>query len=163
MNNMKAERAEAQEADGGFGPDFKPLTAEEAARWRARQVQASPWHVVGIQAVAGVLVALAAGLLGGSAAHGWSAAWGAWSVVLPAMLFARGLRRSSSAAGAGAALLQLMVWEAVKVVVTLALLLASPRVVSQLSWPALLVGFVVTMKMYGLVWWLQSRRRARRV
>ena len=33
----------------GRGP--KPLTAEEAARWRARQVQASPWHVVGIQAV----------------------------------------------------------------------------------------------------------------
>jgi ATP synthase protein I len=81
------------------------------------------------------------------------------SVVVPALLFARALARRPSAAS-GSALLRLMVWEAVKVVVTLAMLLASPRVVSQLSWPILVASFVVTMKMYGVGWWLLSRRRS---
>ena len=53
-----------------------------------------------------------------------------------------------------------MIWEAAKVVVTLAMLLAAPRVVAQLSWLAMVASFVVTMKMYWVVWWLQSRRPA---
>ena len=37
-------------------------------------------------------------------------------------------------------------WEAVKIALTVAMLFAAPKVVTDLSWPALLVGLVVTMK-----------------
>ncbi len=146
----------------GADPDFKPLTAEQAASWRARQAPVSLWHVVGVQSLVGVLASLLAWVWGGSAAHGWSAAWGALAVVVPALLFARGLSRSARSVQSGQALMRLMFWEAVKVLVTLAMLLVAPRVVPSLSWMALVASFVVTMKMYWLAWWLHARRRAGR-
>jgi len=39
-------------------------------------------------------------------------------------------------------------WEMVKIGLTVALLVMAPRMVSDLSWPALLVGLVLTMKVY---------------
>lgn len=160
MNSPDLKAETPEEADGGFGPDFKPMTAEEAAHWRRRQVPLSMWRVVLVQAGAGGVAVLVAWLWGGSAAHGWSAAWGALSVIVPAILFARALSRSALNASPATALLRLMIWEAAKVVVTLAMLLAAPRVVAQLSWLAMVASFVVTMKMYWVVWWLQSRRPA---
>ena len=41
-----------------------------------------------------------------------------------------------------------MVWEMVKIALSVALLVAAPRLVAALSWPALLVGLVLTMKVY---------------
>jgi ATP synthase protein I len=152
---------DADEADGGFGPEFKPLSAEEAAQWRSRQPAAvSLWRVVWIQAGAGGLVAVVAAWVGGWPA-GVSAAWGGLSVVLPAMLFARGLSRSLSAPGAGAALVGLMVWESVKVLFTLVMLALAPQVLPGVVWPALVAGFVVTLKMYWLAGWLHVRRARR--
>jgi ATP synthase protein I len=48
----------------------------------------------------------------------------------------------------------LLVWEGVKVVLTVLALLLAPQVVEDLSWPALLAGLVVTMKVYllALAW-----------
>ena len=37
-------------------------------------------------------------------------------------------------------------WEMVKIALTVAMLIAAPRLVTELSWPAMLVGLVVTMK-----------------
>ncbi len=153
------DQADRDDAERVFGADFKPLTSDEATAWRARQKNVSPGRIVWFQAGVGLLFSLAA-WAAGNAAAGWSAAWGALSVVFPAMLFARGLARSAATGSSGASLAQLMVWEAVKVVVTLVMLLASPRVVAQLSWPVLVGSFVVTMKMYWLVWWLHVRRPA---
>ena len=51
------------------------------------------------------------------------------------------------------------VWELVKIVLTVAMLLAAPRLVSQLNWLALLAGFVVTMKVYWVVMWLHLVRK----
>ena len=50
------------------------------------------------------------------------------------------------------------VWELVKVGLTVALLLAAPRLIPELSWLALLAGFVVTMKVYWVVMWLHLVR-----
>ncbi|RZI70160.1 MAG: ATP synthase subunit I, partial [Rubrivivax sp.] len=74
MNDTKARAEHEEEATEGFGPDFKPLSAEEAQRWRARQAPLSVWRVVGGQALVGVLVTLVAWLWGGSAALASSAA-----------------------------------------------------------------------------------------
>ncbi len=39
-------------------------------------------------------------------------------------------------------------WEAAKIVLTIALLVAAPRVVPDLNWLALVAGLVITMKTY---------------
>ncbi len=138
-----------QEDDwGGQDPDvdFKPLNAEEAQRLRERKPLISPWRVIAIQIVAGVLVALVAWALSGKQSVGWSAGYGALAVVIPAAVFARGLTGRFSSLNAGTAVLGFFLWELVKLVLSVAMLLAAPRLVAELSWPAMLIGLVVTMK-----------------
>ena len=43
-----------------------------------------------------------------------------------------------------------MVWEAVKLMLAVAMLALAPRMVAGLSWPALLIGMVVCLKVYWL-------------
>ncbi|MBS0392389.1 MAG: ATP synthase subunit I [Proteobacteria bacterium] len=138
--------------------DFKPLTAQEALEWRKRQPQLSAWRIVAVQALVGVLAVLLLWLLAGRVQWAWSAGYGALSVVLPAALFARAMARRRSSAGA--AMVGLFGWELVKIVVTVAMLAAAPRLVPGLSWLALLAGMVVTMKAYwiALLAWSGVRR-----
>ena len=142
--------AEAEESD------FKPLSAEEAQAWRKRHPAVSVWRVLAMQVVAGVLVVLLAWLVTGKAAIAWSAAYGVLAVLVPAVLFARGLQRQQFAKSASAAMLGFFVWELIKIVLTVAILAAAPRVVAQLSWLALLAGMVVTMKTYWIALLVQS-------
>jgi ATP synthase protein I len=55
---------------------------------------------------------------------------------------------------AGSATAGFFLWEVVKIGLTLAMLFAAPRVMrvlgQDLSWPAMLAGLVVTMKVYWL-------------
>lgn len=134
--------AEAEESD------FKPLTAQEAEQWRSRNPPISVWKVVAGQALVGTLVALVAWVLTGRASVGWSAAYGAVAVVVPAGLFARGVFRRKASSDPRAAMLGFFGWEMAKIVLTVALLAAAPRLVPDLSWMALLVGMVITMKTY---------------
>lgn len=145
--------AEAEESD------FKPLSAEEAQVWRQSHKVLSVWRVIAIQVVVGVLMALLLGLVSGKTHWGWSAAYGAFAVVLPAVLFARGMNRQKFAKSGGSAMAGFFVWELVKIVLTVAMLAAAPRVVAQLSWLALLAGMVVTMKTYWIVLMVQSSVR----
>ena len=130
--------------------DFKPLTAEEAAVWRSRNPPISVCKVVAGQALVGVLVALVAWALTGSVPVGWSAAYGALAVVVPAALFARGVLRHSALLNPRAAMVGFFGWEIVKILLTVALLAAAPWVVSGLSWVALVVGMVITIKTYWI-------------
>lgn len=134
---------------------FKPLTPEEAEAWRKRHPVSSVWRVVAGQALAGLVVVVLAGLLTGQAAVAWSAGYGALAVVLPAALFARGVASRRAEVAASAALARFFVWELAKLGLTLAMLAVAPRLVQDLSWLALLVGMVVTMKMY----WVALRVR----
>ena len=128
--------------------EFKPLTAQEADQWRSRKPPVSVWKVVAGQALVGLLVALGAWAVAGSVQAGWSAAYGALSVVIPAALFARGVLRQKASINPRAAMVGFFGWEIAKIVLTVALLAAAPWVVPGLSWIALLVGLVVTMKTY---------------
>ncbi|MFN3439873.1 MAG: ATP synthase subunit I [Acidovorax sp.] len=128
--------------------DFKPLTADEAAVWRRRNPPISVWKVVAGQALVGILVALVAWVLTGSVGVGWSAAYGALAVVVPAALFARGVLRHKASTNPRAAMVGFFGWEIAKIVLTVALLAAAPWVVPGLSWMALVVGMVITMKTY---------------
>lgn len=135
--------------------DFKPLSAQEAQALREAQPMVSPWRIVGWQILVGLLVALATWGTTKSMVAGWSAAYGALAVVIPAALFVRGLSRQQSAANAGSALTGFFVWEMVKILLTVAMLFAAPRLILNLNWLALLAGFVVTMKVYWVAMWLR--------
>ncbi len=144
-------------------PEFKPLTAEEARQFSEKNPSVSPAKVVGIQALVGLVVALGAWGLTGKENVGWSAAYGALAVVIPAALFARGLARrmslESPQARAMGAAFGFFLWEMVKIALTVAMLFAAPRLVANLSWPAMLVGLVVTMKVYWVALMLRPKHR----
>ncbi len=137
--------------------DFKPLTREQAQKLRETSSFISPWRVLAGQLLVGSLVACAAWLLTGRQSAGWSALYGALAVVIPAALFARGLTSKVSSMNPGAAVAGFFLWEMVKIGLTVAMLFAAPRLVPDLSWPAMLVGLVVTMKVVWLVLLLQPR------
>jgi ATP synthase protein I len=124
-----------------------PLTAQEVRELRQRQPLLSVWRVVLAQCFVGLLVSGVAWWVSGRVAA-VSAAYGALAVIVPAALFARGLTSRVSSLNAGAAVFGFFLWEMVKIGLTVALLVAAPRMVSDLSWPAMLVGLVVTMKVY---------------
>lgn len=137
---------------------FQAMTAEEAQQWRLRNPQVSAQRVLGLQVIVAVVVALVLFGWFGQAA-GMSAAYGSFAVIVPALVLARGLRRRSEARDPAVVLLSFVVWEAVKVMLTVALLLLAPQLVSALNWLALVLGFVVTMKVYLVAAWLLSRRQ----
>ena len=141
---------DADPADDGLEPDFKPLTPEQAAAWRQRNPVTSPWWVLAWQLLVGGVVAVLTGVVSGQFRLAASVAWGGVSVVVPGLVFARALARQMRLRQAGSALAGLFVWELVKIVLTVALLLVAPKVVAGLSWLALVAGFVVTMKVYWL-------------
>ena len=139
--------------------DFKPLTAEEARRLRERSPSISPWRVIAGQVLAGFLVALAAWGLTGRQNLGWSAGYGALSVVVPAAVFARGLTGRLSSLNPATAMVGFFVWEMVKMALTLAMLLAAPRLITALSWPAMLVGLAVAMQAYWVALMFAPKRK----
>lgn len=134
---------------------FKPLSREEAEKLVAANPSASPWIVVGYQMVTGVLAALLAWALTGQIRMAWSTGYGALAVVIPAAVFARGLTRQRKVAHGGAALAGFFVWELVKIVLTVVMLFAAPGLIAELSWLALVAGFVLTMKVYWVAMWFR--------
>ncbi len=126
-----------------------PLTRLQAQALRAKQPSVSVWQVVAAQAAAGLVVALLVFAVSGRAEWGWSALYGAASVVLPSALLARGIGKLSGANPAAAAV-GFMVWEGVKVLLSVVMLIAAASVVSRLSWPALLAALAVCLSVNWL-------------
>jgi ATP synthase protein I len=63
---------------------------------------------------------------------------------------ARGMTSKLSSVSPGASAVSFMVWVAVKISVSMAMLVLAPKLVEPLSWPALLVSLVLCMKVYWL-------------
>jgi ATP synthase protein I len=151
---------EDESSEGGWSRAFKPLTREQAQALRVADPPVSPWRVIGVQGAVGVAVALLAVLLTGRQEVGWSALYGAATVVVPGALMARGMTSRLSSVSPGASAVSFMLWEMVKIAVSVAMLMLAPNFVQPLSWPALLVGLVLCMKVYWLA--LLWRRPAKR-
>lgn len=149
--------------DGAQEPEFKPLTREEAQQWRSRQPRLSPWRLVGVQVLVGLIAAALGGLLTQSPAVAWSVLYGAASGVLPAAVMAWGTTSGAlsrlTAGFAQAAFAGFLMWEGVKILLTVAMLWSARYLVPDLSWLGLLAGLVLVLKVYGLGFWLQARRR----
>ena len=135
---------------------FKPLTAQEVQQLRQKMPLLSVWRVVGVQVGVGVAAALLAAVITERSVVALSVAYGALSVVVPAALFARGMTSPVSSLNVGAAVFGFLLWEIVKIGLTLAMLLLAPRVIAQVSWPAMLAGLVLTMKVYWVALGMRS-------
>jgi ATP synthase protein I len=139
---------------GAAGDDYRPLTREQAQALRAAEPPLSPWRVVGVQAAVGGVAALLTALLSRHAEWGWSLLYGAATVVVPGALMARGMTSRLSSTSPGTSAVSFMLWEMVKIAVSIAMLMLAPKLVQNLSWPALLIGLVLCMKVYwvALLW-----------
>lgn len=156
--------------DEGDADAFKPLTREEARQWRQRHPAHSVWRVVQWQLLLCGLAVVSSAVLvwccwAGRWSIVWSVAYGGLCVLLPSAVMAYGMtsgalaRRWKALAGARGALAAWMVWEGVKVLLTLALLGLAPRWIPDLNWLGLLAGLVVVLKSYGLAWWARPAAR----
>jgi ATP synthase protein I len=141
--------------------EFKRLTAEEAQALRELHPSVSPWLIVGMQVLVGLLVALAAWGFTGKSSAGWSAAYGALAVIVPAVVFARGLTSQFSSLNAATAWLGFFVWEAIKIAVSVGMLFAAPRLVIDLDWLVMLIGLIVTMKVYWVALLMRPKRKTK--
>jgi ATP synthase protein I len=132
----------------------EPLTREQAQALRAEHPLVSPWWVVAAQAAVGLVAALVAGGVSGRMEVMWSALYGAAAVVVPGALMARGMTSRLSSMSPGVSAMSFMTWESVKLGVSIAMLALAPKLVPLLSWPALLAGLVVCIKVYwvALLW-----------
>ena len=83
-----------------------------------------------------------------------SALYGAAVVVVPGAVLARGMSSRISSMSPGASAVSFMLWESVKIVVSVLMLMLAPKIVQPLSWPALLASLVVCMNVYllALLW-----------
>lgn len=137
---------------------WKPLSREEAQALRAKDPPVSPWRVVAAQAVAGVVLALLGWALFRQEGVAWSLLYGAAVVVVPGALMARGMTSRFSSMAPGTSAVSFMLWEMVKIAVSVLMLMLAPRLVQPLSWPALLVALVLCMKVYWLALLWRGRR-----
>lgn len=148
MNKMPAARQYDSSEDEVKEPEFKRWTAEEARALREKSPPVSPWRVIGWQIIAGVVIALGAWLFSGEAVVAMSAGYGALTVIIPAAVLARGIMSPMSSMNALSAAMGFMVWEMVKIGLSVAMFFAAPQLIPGLSWLALLAGVILTMKVY---------------
>ncbi|MEY8878477.1 MAG: ATP synthase subunit I [Leptothrix sp. (in: b-proteobacteria)] len=159
MSDLRSMDAGTQD-DAEQEAPIRALTAEEVAALRLRQPTLSIWQVVRWQAGVGLLVVIAMAAVVGSHAV-ISAAYGVAAVLVPTSLLARGMSRSRGA-GSNAIAFSFVLWEFVKLGVSVAMLVAAPWLVRDLSWPVLLVSLVVCMKVNWLALLWQGRTKTTR-
>lgn len=152
----------ADEEDDAQEAEFKPLTREEAQRWRESQPRLSIWRLVGWQLLAGLAAGGVAWLLTQSVTVAGSVVYGAAAVVIPSALMAYGLTSSAlsrlMAGFAQAAFAGFLLWEGIKVLLVVLLLWFAPLMFPGLNWLGLLAGLVVVLKVYWLGFLIQGRR-----
>jgi ATP synthase protein I len=154
----------AEDDDGRSPSAYKTLTREEAQALRDRDPPLSPWRVIGAQAAMGAVVALLAVLLTGKVETAWSVLYGAACVVVPGALMARGMTSRFSSMSPGTSAVSFMLWEGLKIAVSVVMLMLAPKLVQPLSWPALLVGLVLCMKVYWLALaWRPGTKKVKKV
>jgi len=143
----------AAAADEGL-PPFRRLTRQEAQALIARQPSVSPWRVLAVQVAVGVAAAALTWLWWGEKSWAVSALYGAAVVVVPGVLMARGMTSRFGRMNAGTGAVSFMLWEMVKIAVSVVMLMLAPRLVQDLSWPALLAALVLCIKVYwfALLW-----------
>ena len=139
--------------------EFVAMTADQAQKFRRENPSLSPWSVVVGQFLVGMTAASLAWLLTQQREIAVSVACGAIAITLPAAVSARGLMGRFASLSIASAVTSFFLWELVKIVMTVTIMLLAYRWVSDLNWPAMLVGLVVTMKVYWLASLFSGKRK----
>src|SRR5512135_1721289 len=113
---------------------IRRLSRAEADALRAREPPISPWRVVVVQAAVGVALAAIGGVITGQSAVAWSLLYGAAAVAVPGALMARGITSRLSRVNIATSAVSLMLWESVKIAVSVAMLALAYRIVRPLVW-----------------------------
>ena len=128
-------------------PVFRRWSHEDAAELRRTQPVISPWRVVRWMLMSAVGVGVIS-LIVFDVSTALSSTYGSLVVALPAALLARGMTSKLSSANAISSALAFMVWEMVKLGLSISMLMLASSLIVGLSWPALLAGLVLTMQVY---------------
>ena len=144
---------------GWANAPFRRLSREEARKLREANPSTPSWVVVLAQLGVGIVVACVAWAVTGRHNAGWSALYGALTVVIPGALFVRGLKSQFSSMNAATAGFGFFVWEAMKISVSVGMLFVAPRLVADLDWLAMLIGLIVTLKVYWLALLMRPKRK----
>lgn len=139
---------------------FKALTHEEAQALMARERSVSPWRVIAVQAVVGMVMAGLLWLITRRQDWAVSVLYGAAAVVVPGALMARGVTSRLSSLAPAVSAVSVMLWEFGKIAVSVAMLALAPKLVPGLSWPALLVALIVCIKVYWVALLWRGRRKS---
>jgi ATP synthase protein I len=131
---------------------FKVWTSQEAQAFRDVSNMVSPWRVVRVQALVGLLACVLTAVLSAQASVVWSAVYGAAAAVLPNALLARGMTAVGLTATGLAA--RFLLWEMLKIAAAIALMLIAAKTVPDLRWPVFLAVMIVCMKVnwIALLW-----------
>lgn len=135
----------------------KVWTREEAEALRVEQPQISLWRVVGLEALAGVVIAALWWLISGRSEGAASALYGAAAITLPTALMAFGLGRLRDTAPGGM-VAGFMFWQFVKIGFAVLMLVGAGIWLKWIVWPAALVAMVVCTKMNWLSMLLRGRK-----
>ena len=127
-----------------------PWTKERVLEFRKAEPPVSVWWVVLTQMSVGLMTVFVTWLLGAKFASMASLGYGSFCVVLPSIIFARGVTSKWSSLNPGAAVTGFFLWEFVKVAMTVVMLVMSQSLVDDLSWPMMMLGLIITMKVYWL-------------
>jgi ATP synthase protein I len=136
------------------------LTREEAQALMARERSVSPWRVIAVQAVVGMVMAGLLWLITRRQDWAVSVLYGAAAVVVPGALMARGVTSRLSSLAPAVSAVSVMLWEFGKIAVSVAMLALAPKLVPGLSWPALLVALIVCIKVYWVALLWRGRRKS---
>jgi ATP synthase protein I len=126
---------------------FHRLSRPEAEKLRKIRPQVSPWRVVLWMLMACAVIGLATWLLFDSQIA-LSAAYGSLVVAIPAAVLARGMTSPLSRMNVASGAMAFMLWEMVKIGLSIGMMMLAPSLLPGLSWPALLIGLILTMKVY---------------
>jgi ATP synthase protein I len=126
---------------------FRRWSRADAAELRKTQPAISPWRVVLWMLMAAVGIG-AISLIAFDVPTALSAAYGSLAVSLPAALLARGMTSPLSSMNAVSSVLAFMLWEMVKIGLSISMLVLAPSLIVDLSWPAMLIGLILTMHVY---------------
>ena len=125
--------------------EIVPLDAQQAQALEAAQPQLSPWRSWLGQVALGLVLVLLAALM---QRQSWvlSALLGVLAVCLPQLVLVAMVGQKTGQFPAPVWLSRLLMWELVKWVLTLAILLAAAKWVRGVSWLVLLATFIITIK-----------------
>jgi ATP synthase protein I len=128
---------------------YRRYSPQEAEQLRKTNPSISPWRVVLWMLMAAVVIGLTSLALF-DRPTALSAAYGSLAVAIPAAVLARGLTSPLSRINAVSGAFAFMLWEMVKIGLSIGMLMLAPSLIASLNWLALLIGLILTMKVYFL-------------